>query len=137
MLADQAAQLLGVNSELILTPWLVKITGTLVMFCERLQIALRLKFTNTAKEYDPVYTTTPEKAVETSMQNWHFYGDIYLLNKGDKPLIVATDEHWISIPKEAEYQILPGKFGLAVLSLLEEHKHCIASLEEAINQRLI
>lgn len=137
MSAEQAAQLLGVDSELIQTPWLVKITGTLVMFCEPLQIALRLKFTNTAKEYDPVYTTTPEKAVETSLQNWHFYGEIFLLNKGSKPLVMFADQDWIPIPQLAEYQLLPKEFGLTALSLLEENKTSITGIEEAIHLRLI
>ena len=137
MSAQQAAQLLGLEAALVPTPWMVKVTGTLVMFCERLQIALRLKFTNTAKDYDPVYTTTAEKAVEASMQDWHFYGDIFVLNKGNKPLVMTLDHDWIEIPQLADYQLLPGEYGLAALALLEESKSHITNLEDAINQRLI
>ena len=137
MSAQQAAQLLGLEAALVPTPWMVKVTGTLVMFCERLQIALRLKFTNTAKDYDPVYTTTAEKAVEASMQDWHFYGDIFVLNKGNKPLVMTLDHDRIEIPQLADYQLLPGEYGLAALALLEESKSHITNLEDAINQRLI
>ncbi len=137
MSAQQAAELLGLDAALVPTPWMVKITGTLVMFCEWLQIALRLKFTNTAKDYDPIYTTTAAKAVEASMQDWHFYGDIFVLNKGNKPLIMTVDPDWIEIPKLPEYQLLPGEFGLATLALLEQNKSHITDLQEAINQRLV
>ena len=107
------------------------------MFCERLQIALRLKFTNTAKDYDPVYTTTADQALQASMQDWHFYGDIFVLNKGSKPLIMTADPDWIEIPQLPEYQLLPGEFGLAALALLEDNKSHITNLQEAISQRLV
>lgn len=137
MSAQQAAELLGVDAALVPIPWMVKITGTLVMFCERLQIALRLKFTNTAKDYDPVYTTTADQAIQASMQDWHFYGDIFVLNKGSKPLIMTADPDWIEIPQLPEYQLLPGEFGLAALALLEDNKSHITNLQEAISQRLV
>lgn len=137
MSAKQAAQLLGIDEALIDTPWMVKITGTLVMFCERLQIALRLKFTNTAKDYDPIYTKTPESAVQTTIQDWHFYGDVFVLNKGTKPLVMALDQQWIEIPQLAEYQVLPGEYALSTLALLEENKSSITQLEDAIKQRLL
>lgn len=137
MSAKQAAQLLAIDEALIDTPWMVKITGTLVMFCERLQIALRLKFTNTAKEYDPIYTKTEESAVQTTMQDWHFYGDIFVLNKGSKPLLLTLDQQWIEIPQLAEYQVLPAEYALATLAILEENKSSFTELEDAIKQRLI
>lgn len=137
MSANQAAHLLGVDEDLIQTPWQVKVLGTLVLFCERLQLALRLKFTNTAKHFDPVYTQTPDNAVATSMQNWHFYGDVFVLNKGDKPLVMTLEEHWIEIPKLAEYQVLPGEYGLSTLSILEDNKASITELEDAIKLRLL
>ena len=137
MSAKQAAQLLAIDEALIATPWMVKITGTLVMFCERLQIALRLKFTNTAKDYDPIYTKTQESAVQTTMQDWHFYGDIFVLNKGSKPLVLTLDQQWIEIPQLDEYQVLPGEYALAALAILEENKSSFTELEDAINQRLI
>lgn len=137
MSAKQAAQLLGIDKVLIATPWMVKITGTLVMFCERLQIALRLKFTNTAKDYDPIYTKTKESAVQTTMQDWHFYGDIFVLNKGNKPLVLTLDQQWIEIPQLAEYQVIPGEFALATLAILEQNKSSFTGLEDAIRQRLI
>lgn len=137
MSAQQAAELLGIDATLVPTPWMVKITGTLVMFCERLQIALRLKFTNTAKDYDPVYTSKADQALQASMQDWHFYGDIFVLNKGSKPLIMTADPAWIEIPQLPEYQLLTGEFGLAALALLEDNKSHITNLQEAISQRLV
>ena len=71
------------------------------------------------------------------MQDWHFYGDIFVLNKGNKPLVMTLDHDWIEIPQLADYQLLPGEYGLAALALLEESKSHITNLEDAINQRLI
>ncbi len=47
MTADEAAQLIGIEKELIASPWHVKVTGSLVVFSEALQLAVRLHWTNT------------------------------------------------------------------------------------------
>lgn len=137
MYASEAAALLNLPSTLIKTPWQVKVTGTLVMFCERLQIALRLKFTNTAKAHDPVYTQTQEKAIKATMQHWHFYGDVFVINKGSRPLVMSVDEDWLQIPRSEEYQALPRQYALAALALLESQKPSLPQLSEAIEQRLV
>ncbi|PNK59792.1 hypothetical protein [Psychrobacter sp. FDAARGOS_221] len=134
--ASEAADLLKLPAELIKTPWQVKVTGTLVMFCERLQLALRLKFTNTAKQRDPIYSNTPEDALKIALENWHFYGDIFVLNKGSRPLVMSLDDEWLQIPRSEDYQVLPAQYTLALLALLEEQKQQLPQLTEAIALRL-
>lgn len=137
MYASEAAELLKLPADIIKTPWQVKVTGTLVMFCERLQIALRLKFTNTAKARDPVYTQTAEDALKAAMQKWHFYGDVFVINKSSRPLVMTLDEQWIHIPRLDEYQVLPAEYALSALALLEEQKSSLPQLSEAIELRLV
>lgn len=136
MTVTEAAQLLGISEALIPTPWQVKITGTLVMFSERLQIALRVKFTNTAKERDPIYTKTKEDAIAATMKDWHFYGDVFVLNKHAQPVVALSDESVVEVLSSSDYQLLPPEHSIAILTLLEEQKEKLPQLDEAIMLRL-
>ncbi|WP_019671945.1 hypothetical protein [Psychrobacter lutiphocae] len=137
MYASEAAQLLTLDPKLTPTPWQAKVTGTLVMFCERLQLALRLKFTNTAKTLDPIYSKTQEQALKLALQNWHFYGEVFVLYKGNHPLVMTLDDDWLSIPSLDGYQLLPAQYSLATLVLLEQQKQHLPQLTETIEQRLL
>lgn len=137
MFANEAAQHLHLSEDLIKIPWQIKVTGTLVMFCETLQIALRLKFTNTAKQRDPVYTEAKEDALLLSMKKWHFYGNVFVLNKNSRPLIIMLEDEWMSIPRLDDYQALPASYSAATLALLEAHIDTLPQLDEAIKIRLI
>ena len=137
MFAADAAKLIGISEDLVKTPWQVKVTGTLVMFCDRLQIALRLKFTNTAKDRDPIYTQNKAEALQASMQDWHFYGDVFVLNKSTQPLVVTAEDEWMALERLEGYQALPAQYALTILALLEDQKPQLTQLQEAIELRLV
>ncbi len=138
MSAKAVASLLNIDEGFINVPWQVKVTGTLVMFCERLQIALRLKFTNTAKTLDPIYSKTAEEALKIAMSDWHFYGDVFVLNKGATPLVVIdSDDNWASVVQSGEYQGLRTVYALPILAELETVKERLTVLDEAIQLRLV
>ncbi|CAM4103340.1 hypothetical protein PSAR109036_09295 [Psychrobacter arenosus] len=96
MSAAAAAQLLQLPSDTIPAPWQVKIIGTLVLFSESLQIAVRLRFTNSAKALEPVYVSDKAQAVTQAMQTWHFFSDVFVLNKCAKPIGVLPAEAYAS-----------------------------------------
>ena len=92
MSAAAAAELLNLPVDSIPAPWQVKVIGTLVMFCESLQVAVRLRFTNSAKNLDPIYTADKSQALTLAMQNWHFFGDVFVLNKSTIPIGIAPTD---------------------------------------------
>lgn len=96
MTAAAAAQLLQLPIDTIPAPWQVKIIGTLVLFSESLQIAVRLRFTNSAKALEPIYVSDHDQAVTQAMQNWHFFSDVFVLNKCAKPIGVLPAEAYVS-----------------------------------------
>lgn len=100
MSATAAAALLQLPADTITAPWQVKIIGTLVLFCESLQVAVRLRFTNSAKALDPIYTSDKAQAVTIAMRDWHFFGDVFVLNKCSKPIAVLSAETFASSPTQ-------------------------------------
>jgi len=96
MSAAEAAHLLQLPVATIPAPWQVKVIGTLVLFSESLQIAVRLRFTNTAKALEPIYISDKTQAVAQAMQTWHFFSDVFVLNKCAKPIGVLPAESYAS-----------------------------------------
>ncbi len=81
MTAKQACQLIGIDTNNIANPFFIKITGSLVIFCEPLQLALRLHWSNTAKNEDAIYCQNEQQAVEQAIQKWQFFGRVDTLYK--------------------------------------------------------
>lgn len=166
MTAQKATEVLNLPKGSIPTPWQVKIVGTLVMFCESLQIAVRLRFTNSSKALEPIYTSDESQALIKAMESWHFFGDVFVLNKCPKPLAVAStdtaamtnddiasdplsetpvasaqettphDNGIILIAKSDQYQFLTPTFAVALLTELETHKMSLPQIDDAVQQRL-
>ena len=154
MSAADAAQLLALPIGTITAPWQVKVIGTLVLFCESLQVAVRLRFTNTAKALEPIYIADKKQAWTQAMRSWHFFGEVFVLNKYSKPLAVlpvetlstkagtdtdaslAPNEIVKILPQDPSYQLLPSIYGVAILSELDTNKTALPQLNEAIQARL-
>lgn len=73
MSAHQAAKLIGIDEEVLTSPWHVKIIGSLVVFSEALQLAVRLHWTNTGKETQQVYTKDAADAIIAAFKDWQFF----------------------------------------------------------------
>lgn len=142
MTVATATELLGLPVGAIATPWQVKIIGTLVMFSESLQVAVRLRFTNSAKALEPIYTTDKADALTQAMQSWHFFGDVFVLNRGSKPLAIASlhatdqDNEIMLLPKSEQYQFVPPVYAVALLTELDTHKDRLPQLDEAVQLRI-
>ena len=136
MLPAEANLLLSLPSDTIPTPWQVKIVGTLVLFCEQLQLALRLKFTNTAKDTQPIYTTDKDTAVLQACEQWHLVDDLFVLNKSTNVIKVLTTDEYVYLQKAEDYQRLTGSAALIIFEELEAQPKLKEMMDTAIRQRI-
>lgn len=142
MSAQEAAQLIGINEDALSNPWHVKVIGSLVVFSEALQLAVRLHWTNTGKETQQVYTKNEAEAVLTAFKDWQFFGRVDVLYKNDKQTLVSVDEQnsqpesLLTIDASPDYQQLLATHALAVIIKLEADKADLPWFDKAIVARL-
>lgn len=142
MTANEAAKLIGISEDLLASPWHVKVIGSLVVFSEALQLAVRLHWTNTGKATQQIYTQSSEDAITAAFKDWQFFGRIDILYKNDKQTLVSIDEQSISdeplltIDVSSDYQYLPANHALAIIAKLEADKVELPWFETAILERI-
>ncbi|WP_228724599.1 hypothetical protein [Psychrobacter sp. KCTC 72983] len=147
MSAREAAQLIGIDEELLTSPWHVKIMGSLVVFSEALQLAVRLHWTNTSKETQQIYTKDAADAIIAAFEDWQFFGRVDVLYKNNKQILISIDEQnsntqelpaesLLTIEASGDYQQLLATHALAVIMKLEADKAELPWFEKAILARL-
>lgn len=143
MTADEAAKLIGIDKALITSPWHVKVIGSLVVFSEALQLAVRLHWTNTGKDTQQIYTKDEADALTAAFKEWQFFGRIDVLYKNTKQTLISIDEHaendkqLLTIAASPDYQFLPAPHALVVIAKLETDKADLPWFESAILERLV
>lgn len=142
MTASEAAKLIGIDAALIAQPWHVKVTGSLVVFSEALQLAVRLHWSNTGKATQQIYTQNQADALVAAFKDWHFFGRVDVLYKNDKQTLISIDEEnvddnpFISFAASSDYQYLPATHALTVMTKLEANKAELPWFEAAILERV-
>ncbi|HSP84441.1 MAG TPA: hypothetical protein VLN09_01660 [Psychrobacter sp.] len=146
MTAQEAATMIGIDNALLKSPWHVKVIGSLVVFSEALQLAVRLHWTNTGKETQQIYTQSKEDAILTDFKDWQFFGRIDILYKNNNQPLISVDEQSIdietnkplplTIESNTEYQYLPATHALVVIAKLEADKAELPGFESAILERI-
>lgn len=141
MSSEAAAQLIGVDTALIAKPWHVKVIGSLVVFSEALQLAVRLHWSNTGQQSEPIYTKTKDDALLAAFKDWQFFGRVDVLYKNANQALISLDDSQsqdavLTILPANEYQKLPPMHALAVLNTLEENKAKLPWFETAILARI-
>lgn len=133
MSVDEVAYLLNIDKSHFKKPYQIKYLGKAVIFCERLQIALRFHFSNTAKAYQAVFFSNKKDALELESQNWRAFGVVDILYKGQGELMSLDnngDDHLIE--PNSNYQALPAEHSLSVLHLFNEVRSEFSYLNERI-----
>lgn len=147
MSAHEAAKLIGIDEELLTSPWHVKIMGSLVVFSEALQLAVRLHWTNTGKKTQQIYTKDAADAIIAAFEDWQFFGRVDVLYKNNKQILISIDaqnantqalaaESLLTIDASSDYQQLLATHALAVIMKLEADKAELPWFEKAILARL-
>ena len=142
MMANEAAALIGIDAKLLASPWHVKVTGSLVVFSEALQLAVRLHWTNTGKTTEQLYTKDAADALTAAFKEWQFFGRIDVLYKNHKQTLISIDEHsegdeqLLTIDAGADYQYLSPSHAMTVIAKLEADKADLPWFETAILERL-
>ncbi|WP_299187522.1 hypothetical protein [uncultured Psychrobacter sp.] len=142
MTADEAAKLIGIDKALVTSPWHVKVMGSLVVFSEALQLAVRLHWTNTGKATQQIYTKDADDAMIAAFNEWQFFGRVDVLYKNDKQALVsideqnASDEPLLTIDASTEYQQLSATHALTLIARLEADKAELPWFEAAILERI-
>lgn len=142
MTANEAAKLIGIDKALITSPWHVKVVGSLVVFSEALQLAVRLHWTNTGKDTQQIYTKDEADALTAAFKEWQFFGRIDVLYKNTKQTLISIDEQAegdkqiLTIDASSDYQFLPATHALVVIAKLEADKVELPWFESAILERL-
>ena len=142
MTVNEAAKLIGIDKALITSPWHVKVVGSLVVFSEALQLAVRLHWTNTGKDTQQIYTKDEADALTAAFKEWQFFGRIDVLYKNTKQTLISIDEQAegdkqiLTIDASSDYQFLPATHALVVIAKLEADKGELPWFESAILERL-
>lgn len=149
MNAQKAAELIGIDEALITSPWHVKIIGSLVVFSEALQLAVRLHWTNTGKQTQQVYTKDASKALTTALKDWQFFGRMDVLYKNNNQTLISiaeenadrqhqvqTAESILTLTTSSDYNQLASSHALAVIAKLEKEKIDLPWFDKAIAERL-
>lgn len=142
MSANAAAKLIGIDEALISTPWHIKVIGSVVVFSEALQLAVRLQWTNTGKATEQLYTQNKEDAIKAAFKEWQFFGRVDVLYKNSKQKLVsidersATDNTVLTFEASTDYQQLPATHALVVIAKLEADKDKLPWFETAILERI-
>ncbi len=142
MSAQDAATLIGIDSELMASPWHIKVIGSLVVFSEALQLAVRLQWTNTGKATEQLYTQNKDDAIIAAFKDWRFFGRVDVLYKNRQQTLVSIDEHDVNdepvliVDASPEYQQLPATHALSAIAKIETEKDKLPWFEAAILERL-
>jgi len=143
MTAQAAAKLIGIDAALLASPWHVKVIGSLVVFSEALQLAIRLHWTNTGKDTQQIYTKDDADALTTAFKEWQFFGRVDVLYKNTQQTLVSIDEQALvandrilNIEVSSDYQLLPSTHALVIIAKLEADKSALPWFETAILERL-
>lgn len=81
MSREEFAAGLGIAPQAVPQAWQLKFTGKLVLYHAQPDVALRLHWTNTLKDFLPIYQTDLATAVAQSFDHWQWVGAVEVVNR--------------------------------------------------------
>lgn len=147
MSAQEAARRIGIDDALITRPWHVKLTGSLVVFSDVLQLAVRLHWTNTGKETQQIYTKDETEALSIAIKDWQFFGRVDVLYKNPKQTLISCNvqpsstqtplaDSLLLLEASRDYQQLPAAHALTIIAQLDADKADLPWFDSAILARV-
>lgn len=124
MRADEASALLSLPSGSIRPAWHIKISGTAVIVCDALPLALHLQFTNTAKSSQAAYGE-PDSLILQEAARWQMAGNVNVLFKNPAYELVSTDLQGdtLHLAPYDGYMRLPNSHALATTHVINTQKN--------------
>lgn len=125
MLADDFAKLLQIDSKYVAKPYQIKFTGKLVVFHSNPDIAMRLQWTNTLKNFETVNEKDINVAVEQAFVNWHFIDNVEMINKTANLLFFVANEQgerW-QLLNSLQFDNVPQSLAITLQQFLHDNNH--------------
>lgn len=125
MLADDFATLLQIDPKHVAKPYQIKFTGKLVVFHSNPDIAMRLQWTNTLKNFDTVNEKDVNLAVEQAFTNWHFIDNVEMINKTPNLLFFVANEQgerW-QLLNSLQFDNVPQSLAITLQQFLHDNDH--------------
>lgn len=122
---EQFAQLLGIKTAQVAKPWQLKFVGKIVIFHQHPDIALRLRWRNTMKVFEPIYTASGlAAAIDQAFSHWHIDEPLEIVHKNTTLQLcypVGDTEPPQSLPHTAQFEALPPALSGWVADYLQKH----------------
>lgn len=134
----QAAAVLGIEQAHFAKPWHIKYVGAFVVTCQPLLLALRIHFSNTAKNAQTVNLPNPTHAWQQECHAWRCFGVVDVLHKGEHTLYSSYDgdDNPLCIYPSPMYQALPSTHSLSITQLISEYKEQLSWLNHTLLEHL-
>lgn len=107
---QQFANLLNIDINKIKNPYQMKFYGKLVIFCQNPEVALRLYWTNTLKDFEIIDDKDVKTALPNAFINWQFINHVEFINKNPQLHFVVTGQDntlWQS-QQNSQFEPLPA-----------------------------
>lgn len=139
--ADEASYMLGLPAGTIRPAWHIKISGTTVIACDELPLALHTQFTNTAKHSQAVYGE-PQALIAQEAARWQLAGNVNIIYKNSQYQLISADLQGdtLIIDTHDNYMRLPNSHALATTHALNTLKNnrpaALGYLHDAILEKI-
>lgn len=144
MTATEACQLIGITTDNISQPWFVKIMGSVVIYHEPMQLALKLNWSNTNKQFDSIYCEQKNTAIKQAMESWQFINSVDVLLKKTTHIFTVYDEHAANVEdakymssQSASYERMPANFAICVTEAINNEVDKLTWIDKAIQERAL
>lgn len=109
----------------IAKPWQIKFMGKLVIFTQQPEVAMRLWWTNTLKDFELVYSKELSTAIASSFKHWQFIDTVEMVCKTPNIHLFAQPMGLSSpyqLPISPNFEPLPSVVSLSVHELLNDNR---------------
>lgn len=139
MSANDANTLLGLPAGTIRPAHHIKITGTTVIVCDDLPLALHLNFTNTAKSSQALYDNDLTEMITNEADKWQMAGLVNVLHKSSQFHLNSQDMSGeiLTIAPSTGFVQLPNAHALATTHTINTIKANTPDRLQFLHERIV